>query len=819
MDFPLTPQSGDFAMTLGRPSTTTTSQITTFADQNPAYKITIDSQPDATFDTATVGDDSLAAFFSRPIKIASYNWPVAGLFFEEFDPWSLFFQDKRVINRVSNFNLLRAKLNVKIVISGNAFYFGRILASYHPLATTDFLTRNRGIVAQDAIAASQRPHFFIDPTTSQGGEMVLPFFWKRNYLNVPVSEWNQMGKMSLRAINLLLHLNASDSPVNINVFAWATEVQLAAPTSIAPDSLVPQSSEYATGPISAPASAISKAAGALTSVPGIAPYARATEKVATTVSKAATAFGYSRPAIIDNVTPVNITHGNFSQTNTHESVQRLTLDARQELSIDPRTVGLSSVDEMSIQSIATRESYLDTFSWSPSTVPEVRLWNSLVDPMLYATRTVAGTTAKEYHLTAMAYAALPFDFWRGTLRFRFQIVAAALHRGRLKIVYDPFASIGSSAEYNTAYTYIVDIGEERDFTIDVGWGTTQTFRQTKPLDSVLPFSVGVLPFTHAGSFGNGILSVFVVNSVTSPNDDNTAIYVNVFVSAADNFEVARPSATNLDRLMLVLPTLEPQAGEQVQLGDATTDPDMPYMQPTDATLATDIPSDDSTSLIYFGETVTSFRQILRRYCLYTAQSGDTSAFGTGAIGVLAFVANRMPGLVTDDDLTLFHFANTTFLSYVRAGFAAYRGSVRWKLCPQVTRVTNPATAQTSSIARVIQKWAPASNEPFFTARQRIVGTVRGQNASLLGHYGDSGFSGSAIVGTVTTPIFEFEMPHYTNDRFENARSFGAGYSHSFEWQTGFNGNATFAQMLSYVSVGEDFSTFFFLGAPLIYATT
>jgi hypothetical protein len=110
--------------------------------------------------------------------------------------------------------------------------------------------------------------------------------------------------------------------------------------------------EYGKGIISAPASAIAKAAGMLEAIPMIAPYARATEMVATKVGQIAALFGYSRPAVIsDIVLQKPSPTGNLANVDAADAVNRLTLDSKQELTIDSRTVGLDGSDQMTIDSI------------------------------------------------------------------------------------------------------------------------------------------------------------------------------------------------------------------------------------------------------------------------------------------------------------------------------------------------------------------------------------------------------------------------------------------------------------------------------------
>jgi hypothetical protein len=142
------------------------------------------------------------------------------------------------------------------------------------------------------------------------------------------------------------------------------------------------------------------------------------------------------------------------------------------------------------------------------------------------------------HMPAVAYATFPFEYWKGSLRYRFQIVCSGYHKGRLKIVYDPYgvpqtATVADPAEYNTAYTEIVDIAECNDFTVDVGWGQNTPWRQHLNFPQILGNSFasasGTTPAPALGlnsantiGVGNGTLAVYVVNELTVPNSTVTA---------------------------------------------------------------------------------------------------------------------------------------------------------------------------------------------------------------------------------------------------------------------------------------------------------
>jgi hypothetical protein len=82
------------------------------------------------------------------------------------------------------------KLHVKTVISGTKFHYGRALTSYNPFTLGDEVTVERNFIQQDLIQASQKPHFFLNPTKNTGGELCLPFFFPKNYMSISAGDWN-----------------------------------------------------------------------------------------------------------------------------------------------------------------------------------------------------------------------------------------------------------------------------------------------------------------------------------------------------------------------------------------------------------------------------------------------------------------------------------------------------------------------------------------------------------------------------------------------------------------------------------------------------
>jgi hypothetical protein len=138
------------------------------------------------------------------------------------------------------------------------------------------------------------------------------------------------------------------------------------------------------------------------------------------------------------------------------------MTGKAELSIDPRICELDATDELSLDYIAQKESYLFQFTWDVTDIVDDVLMALDVDPMAERRTSVAGG----YRIipTALSFASRPFSAWSGTLKYRFQVIASQYHRGRIAIIYDPTGPL-TGDPYNTTFNTIIDLPEGRDFTL------------------------------------------------------------------------------------------------------------------------------------------------------------------------------------------------------------------------------------------------------------------------------------------------------------------------------------------------------------------
>jgi len=784
-------------------------QNVTFLDLNEGETSGIEAPTTVLTEAVMTGDFSLQDFMSRPIKIRDVTWPSGGNLIDGFNPWELFFTNKRVINRINNYKLMQADLHVKVVLNGTPFHYGGAMLNYLPLFENDGFSEISSSADSYRTLSSQRPMIYLNPTTSQGGEIVCPFFFYKNAMDITKSDYSKMGFMILESFTGLKH--ASDAPENIDiqVFAWATNVRLGVPTHKNASDIVPQADEYTSGsgPISKPASIVANIAARLSKAPWIGPYARATEIGASAVAAIASVFGYSRPVLLDSSQYRPITKGSIAVCNMPDDTAKLTVDAKQELTIDSRTVGLQGGDELDIHYIASRPAYLTQFNWPTTLGEENLLWNCVVTPLM-----IRDNPNSSISLAPIAVASLPFKKWRGSIKFHFKVVASAFHRGRVSVTYDPTSTRpfnNSLGEYNTAQTMVVDLAETTEFDFVAGWGQSTSYRDVGDPTNSEDNLFDTTPLFYDSSiddYGNGTISVRVATRLVSPdstiNNDATIL---CWVSAGDDFELAMPTGEAVNRLRASDPTNPLRstdiAPHSEEIAGATT------------SLV------DATNHVHFGECIRSFRQLLKRY------NRSETVYSTG--NTTAPVNYRLqrsampffPGYYDPESSNLlrdiagttnqYAFSNLTLLRYLSSAYVGWRGATRVLVD---TKGMDCCSTMTSTFVSRYSNCQPENAiVPIANAGQRVA------------YYDDgTAMEGAVIMDPGVNPLISFEVPYYSEYRFTLARqSPGFGASGPFNtpcWKIFFTGKQgpveeTTRTMPIFYAAGEDFTLFHYIGPP------
>lgn len=840
-------QSGeeDARLTISQGASMTTNQVTAFADEDAGWSVEIDAGKDSTMDLATSSDSDLGNFLQRPIKVVDQEWLVGQSFKYSFNPWSTFLGNSFVSQKVANFELIRMKMNVKVVISGTGFHYGRLMASYNPLSGYDQVTVNRQFFDVDLIGASQRPHFFCNPTTNEGGEMKIPYFFRENYISLSKGDAQSMGEFSIDSFDELRHSNGSTDPITVTVYLWAEDITLTMPTSTTTPALLTSQAgiqntinsgdEYGQGIISKPASAIAHVAGLLKQVPVIGPYMRATEMLSSSLGAAARLFGFSRPTIVtDVVLQKPSPTGNLVNTDAADAVLKLTMDSKAEVTIDPRVTGLGAQDEMNIVDLACKETYLTSFTWDQLQDPDDLLWQSRVTPTLH------GILGSEIHPTAAALVSTPFQHWQGSMKFRFQILKSGFHKGRILARYDP-RQHSDTIDYNTNYSRVIDIADEEDFEIVVGWGQNNPFLAVPSMDPNNEWYKSNLPRLGSDSIAafNGVLEIDVLNKLVSPIDTGL-VTINVFVSMCDDFKLAVPNDIRLNGYHLFPPPTpegkselrgEPREIQQSKMVLDSQSGESPMAdmdnRPTGTTSVQEIGScgevADQTMNVFFGESITSIRELCKRYSVTRTWAVPPAenisiSYATLSNKDIPYYSGYDPQGVDLDFNEIFPLtiSQAHYINWFAPAYAGYRGAIRRKhMFSGSTTGSNPIVAR-QAFTTTVGQWAvevlgTTANNPYNT---KWLSTRVG--------FGSRAGAASTNIGVNNT--IETELPFYNEGRIGYTRLIQAPdlNCNSHKVSVGafppdqYKSSPGPTAIQEWVAAGEDFSLYFFTGAPILY---
>lgn len=826
-----------------------TQGITAFADEDAGWTDSIGSAYDETMDLAHNPDGELGDFLTRPIRARVDEWVVGQPLFYQDNVWQTFLTNPFIADKIANYELIRMKLHARLIISGTKFHYGRAIAGYNPLAGSfDEITVARNFLDVDIVQLSQKPHVYLNPTKNTGGSIDMPFFFNKNYisLNEPQDSVN-MGNLTVKSFGNLLHANEGDDPVTVTLYLWATDVVLTMPTSQndaatlrsqsgkqkkkkSNKNTINSQDEYGTGIISKPAAMIAKAAGVLEDLPLLRPYALATQMVASKVGDVAKIFGYSRPSVITDIQlfKPNPT-GNLANADAADAVHKLTIDSKAELTVDSRTVGLDGVDQMGIKDIAMRESYLTTFSFSPSDQVDDMLWNTVVQPSNWALGPDNGGGV-EIHPTPAAMISNSFDSWQGTMKYRFQVVKSDFHKGKILVRYDPNA-LDAAVNYNTNYSRIVDLAEEDDFEIEVGWGQSTPWKQCRAMrDTGVDYSDTVRQLKPV-SFGNGVLELNVLNQLVSPSVDST-ISINVFVSCGEDMRFAAPSNKFYQGLHIfpdAAPVLQSQSGMEANVAQTVTD------KPVGADPIQMISSrgdcTDNTPLVFYGDPVTSLRELMKRYVFEKQQFPIIP--GKGILRTQTLLNKNLPyfsgwdpdgiDVSTVDGVTPLNAVQTGAIGWFAPCYAAYRGALRKKYFLGGTiEGTNPGV-----VRRDFQNGGNGAYS--YSSSDIALVDVAELGRRLSTSSFQRSMQGASVTNAGINNTVEVELPYYQDQRLSSTRIVGAqslqSNSHALI-TTSFTPNASnsstttqYTTSQSWGAVGEDFTFFFWTGAPILYSYT
>lgn len=750
-------------------------------------------------------------FFSRPVPLGSYPLLQAADINYRINVWDLYSLDPSVRAKLRNYAYLRGNLHVRISISGTPFHYGKMLVSYQPLWARNETLKNQLLAAAAEPSwrrlllnyLSQAPGAVVmDVRENQPVDIVCPFISTKpmhrlfNTSAVALGDTTSYddllgaGMLHFYSLTNIESVSTTASDVDAYIYAWLTDVELGCPTgtviTVSTESKVLNDERFV-GPVEKIATRSAQVAKVLTNIPWLSPFATASRMFLEGVADVSSIFGWSKPTV--EAAPHHIKaypFTNGSQVIGYDTTMRITLDPRQELTVDPRVLG-SAEDEMSFAHICSRETWYDEFFWANEDTPMgAPIQFYAVHPSLM---TKIVTAAKWYmQPTALAYAAAPFYWWRGDITFRIEVVCSQFHRGKLVVWYEPNVSqralINLDLETNKQYMKVIDIQETQSVDFCVNWAFPRAWARTISLTEQKFLADSNLEnLSHAC---NGYIGITPLTRLQSPDD--SGVYVNVYVRS-ENMEFNVLTDTRL-------PT---------ERFDASTE--SKTLSPVEVTCYDLNESTADTSRIaeeHFGERPLSFRSILKRFTT-TAQVSTVSA-GTAPNTYLA-LGPIIPILMPQFNLAMVSTDFVSLFSYMRYAYVGLRGGVRKRF--HMRSGNKPSGTDQINVSLRNPTSTPIAS--------MTVSSGTDTNANFV--------QGTVTFMPLTNGGVEAEFPFYTNNLFlisfaadlvgTNANNdMDTSWSRHFQMGVDSSDAAgiTF-RLYENTATGEDFSFLRFQGAP------
>jgi hypothetical protein len=796
------------------------------------------------------GDTEIRDHFSRPVRIHNYVWSEADTegISQSIRPWKLWAENPFVKTKLNNYSWLRGDLKIKIQVTASPFYYGMTKVVYVPLPYANPAPIDGATGLKHLLSYSQRPHITMLAGEHTSYEMTLPFINNTNFCNIQQSiSMENMGQLDYIIYSVLQSANGVTSAgITVTTYAWIENLTLSG-ASVA---FAMQSDEYSDdGPVSGPASAIASAAGYLESIPIIGVFATATRIGASAVSSIARLFGFTNPPVLDNTMPVRPEwFPKLASTSISYPVEKLTVDAKAELSIDPKITGLNtSDDELNVKSLCTKESYLTKVSWTTAQPTDTVLFYSRVNPLMFDLIDFSAPAQSKVFMTPMCFVSNCFDQWRGTIIFRFHIVSSRFHRGRVVISFDPTGFTGGSNLFNSVatsgvvYTAIIDIAETNNVEFEVPYQqaaqflTVRTGFESTNLNYGTSAPVISYPDLVSPLYDNGCITVRVLNNLTAPAE-TAPVDIQIYVRAGNDIEFANPTEIDPSKKLSYF---------QAQ-SDEYNDDQATTVVPIDAGMG-----DRNEYLVHFGERVLSMRQLLRRYDLLSMDKltpTATVATQYSTFKKRLFKSPISPGFVpAANDATRFaaspYAANTlvaavattwpynwcqfTLMSYLSAAFLCQRGSTNYSfnVDPAGKALNHLRVYRENTLDKPIpitQPWKSA-----IIANTYIDNfTSNSQFANIVTRR-PTGRAGSAMTNPTVAPSLNISLPNQspfkfcvTTPVFANQGDYNDGslydaVSLEGHWPIGATADDSVV-VYTYVAAGVDYTLNFFLNVPTFY---
>ncbi|APG77448.1 hypothetical protein [Hubei tetragnatha maxillosa virus 3] len=678
-------------------------------------------------------------------------------------------------NQIATFAFWRGHPTFRIQLNGTKFHCGRVIVAFIPFYSkkkhTDVLWSTNNLTSF--------PHVMLDASISNSGILNIPFAHYQTYFgSVIPSAYSFLGQLVVSVFNRLSTSTTSSQTLDISVWVSYDNCELHQPCH----AHVPQFAQAESGVEGAVKSVLPMITDLV--APG------ASSVIGSVAGGIANLDKPTDPVEISRWVPNAVSSLNFGDG----------LDKSNRLSLRPGTATVTEVenisttkDDMNLLELAKIPTVVSRVVWGTADAPQALLRTLKVNPCLWTAHgngEGADPPVDVYTVNLLAYLSRPMKYWRGSIKYRIQIIASAMHSGRLQISFTPGYLASDFNNSNYANTFIVDLQEKSEVEFVVPYMATRPWLRCDKIQEITTTNAGSV----IGSTAVGFIKIHVLNRLCCPDTVAQHVDINIFNSAGDDFELAFPSDLAFFRGIgnLVVQKNEAKAESGQEFVNTRTDTQAPQTITAGKGLLS------SSVVTTLSENAMDLKTVLRRYQAVFTDSGVK--IGTGVRKFLHAFQNTptLSGVHKKYGVTAVQ--TRTHLCHYSELFTFWRGSLRYKY---VYHTKNPITFTVFHIPGV---FGPDKFDP-----QVVSGDFSDLLVALTS-------TGAQIAVSQIQNSIEFEIPFYAP--YQQLKTMDGGIMNATA-ATGtvfIIGETTEQPELHYTlfqAAGDDFGLNYLRGAPRV----
>ncbi|UHM27687.1 MAG: capsid protein [Fushun diaea subdola dicistro-like virus 2] len=621
-------------------------------------------------------------------------------------------------NLVKSFVYWRGHPRFRLQVNATKFHMGRLMMVFIPLADTKNYTNYLWSVDN----LTSFPHVMLDASEGNSGVLDIPFVHMFSYFtSVEERRWDKLGSIKVFVFNSLRVAQAASKIVDCTLWVHWDNCELHQPCELH-DVQMPKTEAGVEGLVKGIAQANPF------SLPNL------TKTVGNISGMTSNCDKPTNPLEINRWVPNVVSSLNFGDG--------IDMSNRLSLQNGTYTVGDSDListtkDDTNLLEIMKIPTRLQTYSWPTQTESEARIFEIPVTPCNVGAVTynvaVSDGRVDVMEPTLLAYVSRTFKFWRGSLRFKIQVIASSMHSGRLQFAFAPISRFKTFDQSNYVNTYIMDLKERHEIEFVIPY---MSERPWKRCDKLIPLIQ--TESERDGNYKTGWLNCHILNRLTAPDSVSQSVDINIFVSAGDDYEVA--FITDLAYFKATgSPVDFKKSKARVEMNaeaSVTTRTDESSLT---LTKGGGLLSSSATSTM--GENAMDLKTVLRRYYKVYETTGDISHY------TLMSFENRPELSGVNKTFGDYRNQYRTPLNHFAELFTFWRGSLRYKLMLESFVNGTAITVRVYHLPGVYtnDRFAPIN---YTQAEELLMGSM--ENGGVM-------LANERIQGSM-----EFEVPFYTS---------------------------------------------------------